>query len=289
MRMPSTAKRPAKPTVFLSHSSKNRRELIALKSLLDDRAGGLIEFFLSSDEESIAHGTIWPVEVREALDRMSLMLIFVSPDALKSGWTYFEAGYGLHKLDVANIYCLPGIDKATLPPPFNILQNRNLHSARDLTSLIREVNKSLEARMNENVSKSDFDRLFKKPSLNQVETGPPLDQMVEYVSLKTTGPHGSMEIFCRVCREHNFPVSDKKDRYWSNTNEKYSTGVSIAVEIPGEEELLFELPITDEIQKRGHATVVQYSNGWRLYAREYKSVLDTGQYIAAGNQHPQSH
>src|ERR1044071_614928 len=91
-------RRPDKPTVFLSHSSANRRELLGLKRLLDERAGGLIDFFLSSDDDSIAHGTIWPEEVRTALDRMSLMLIFVSSEALKSGWTYFEAGYGLHKL-----------------------------------------------------------------------------------------------------------------------------------------------------------------------------------------------
>ncbi len=105
------------PTVFLSHSSTSRRELIGLKRLLDERAGGMIEFFLSTDDDSIAHGTIWPAEVRAALDTMSLMVIFVSSEALKSGWTYFEAGYGLHKLGTANIYCLPGTDKAVLPSP----------------------------------------------------------------------------------------------------------------------------------------------------------------------------
>lgn len=62
--MPSNVRRPTKPTVFLSHSSTNRRELLALKRLLDERAGGMIEFFLSSDDDSIAHGTIWPAEER---------------------------------------------------------------------------------------------------------------------------------------------------------------------------------------------------------------------------------
>src|ERR1043166_4231169 len=42
-----------KPIVFLSHSSKNKRELIALKELLDRKAVGFIKFFLSSDGESI--------------------------------------------------------------------------------------------------------------------------------------------------------------------------------------------------------------------------------------------
>src|ERR1022692_627560 len=147
----SRSKQPPKPTVFLSHCSSNRRELLALKRLLDGRAGGLIEFFLSSDDDSIAHGTIWPAEVRAALDRMSLMLIFVSVDALKSGWTYFEAGYGLHKLNTANIYCLPGADKAALPSPFNILQNRNLHSAREMNLLVQQINERFSSTLLESV------------------------------------------------------------------------------------------------------------------------------------------
>src|ERR1022692_3483108 len=134
----SRSKQPPKPTVFLSHCSSNRRELLALKRLLDGRAGGLIEFFLSSDDDSITHGTIWPAEVRAALDRMSLMLIFVSTEALKSGWIYFEAGFGFHKLGSAKIYCLPGADKGSLPSPFNILQTRNLHSHRDISLLIKQ-------------------------------------------------------------------------------------------------------------------------------------------------------
>jgi hypothetical protein len=77
-------KRPVKPTVFLSHSSSNRRELLGLKRLLDERSGGLIEFFLSSDDDSIAHGTIWPAEVRAALDRM-YQLNIISLPAKQSG------------------------------------------------------------------------------------------------------------------------------------------------------------------------------------------------------------
>jgi len=171
-------KRPIKPTVSLSHSSTNRRELLILKRLLDDRAGGLIEFFLSSDDESIAHGTIWPAEVRAALDRMSLMLIFVSSEALTSGWTYFEAGYGLHKLGAANIYCLPGIDKASLPRPFDIIQNRNLHSAREVALLVRQINEILGGRMVEVVTKEEFDQIFKKPVIGRVEIEPGFDRLV---------------------------------------------------------------------------------------------------------------
>lgn len=203
----SKVKRPAKPTVFLSHSSNNRRELLGLKRLLDQRAGGLIDFFLSSDDDSIGHGTIWPAEVRAALDRMSSMLIFVSSEALKSGWTYFEAGYGLHKLNSAKIYCLPGTDKGSLPSPFNILQNRNLHSAKDISLLIRQCNEELGASLAESVSQEEFERIFKKPLMVRLETGPSFERLVRNVIVSTTGPANSAEIFSEVCQKKGLAVS----------------------------------------------------------------------------------
>jgi hypothetical protein len=258
--MPLPPKRPAKPTVFLSHCSSNRRQLLALKRLLDGRAGGLIEFFLSSDDDSIAHGTIWPAEVRAALDRMSLMLIFVSTDALKSGWTYFEAGYGLHKLDTANIYCLPGTDKAALPPPFNILQNRNLHSLHDVGLLIRQINERLTSTLDENVTKQEFEGIFKRTSLGQIETGPSFEEIVESVAVKALGPHNSSEVFSRVCRSQRLPVSVVANT--TDREERCSTGVRMIVDLPLLDEEEGEFVITDTIRKEGNADVVIYGDTW---------------------------
>ncbi|MEQ1751818.1 MAG: toll/interleukin-1 receptor domain-containing protein [Prosthecobacter sp.] len=227
---------PKKPTVFLSHSSSNRRELVALKRLLDERAGGLIEFFLSSDDESIPHGTIWPEEVKAALDRMTLMLVFISPKALESGWTYFEAGYGLHKLDSANIYCLPGCEKAKLPSPFNLLQNRNLHSAKDVSLLIQGINIRLGAKLKEVVTKSEFDQVFKAREMGQVSLRVPLEQLIESVRIDLLGPANSIECFSEVCSELNLPnsqaskdINDYKSSSWSC---RCSTGVRLQVEDP---------------------------------------------------------
>ncbi len=72
-----------KPIVFLSHSSKNKRELTALKQLLDRKAVGFIDFFLSSDGESIPLGTNWVQRLNEALKKTKLMFVFVSRDALQ--------------------------------------------------------------------------------------------------------------------------------------------------------------------------------------------------------------
>ncbi|MBK8092546.1 MAG: toll/interleukin-1 receptor domain-containing protein [Verrucomicrobiaceae bacterium] len=227
---------PKKPTVFLSHSSSNRRELVALKRLLDERAGGLIEFFLSSDDESIPHGTIWPEEVKAALDRMTLMLVFISPKALESGWTYFEAGYGLHKLDSANIYCLPGCEKAKLPSPFNLLQNRNLHSAKDVSLLLQGINFRLGAKLREAVTKSEFEQIFKARELGQVSLRVPLDKLIESVRIDVQGPSNSMECFSQVCSELNVPNSpasmDANDFASRFGNSRCSTGVRLQVKDP---------------------------------------------------------
>ncbi len=219
------AKRPAKPTVFLSHSSTNRRELLALKRLLDNRAGGLIDFFLSSDDDSIAHGTIWPAEVRAALDRMTLMLIFASAEALKSGWTYFEAGYGLHKLGSAKIYCLPGTDKATLPSPFNIIQNRNLHSARDLSLLIKQINEEIGAKVNEVVEASEYDQIFKRVNVGQVSIAPRLENLLESVVVTTYGPSNSMDVFSGVCSTRGLPIISQGNEFAPERQVQSSTGV----------------------------------------------------------------
>jgi len=216
-----------KQTVFLSHSATNRRELLGLKRLLDERSGKLIDFFLSSDSESIEHGSVWPTAVKAALDRMDVMLVFVSQEALKSGWTYFEAGYGLRKLGVAPIYCLPATDKASLPPPFDLLQNRNLHSASDVRDLIAGLNDALGAQINTAVSNEEFNRIFRKPTLGQVRGGPELEKIVSEIQLTGTGPSNSMELFSEVCREKGMPDSEQE-----RGTVRCSTGLRFFVEPP---------------------------------------------------------
>lgn len=260
--MNSRSKRLTKPTVFLSHSSNNRRELLALKRLLDERAGGMIDFFLSSDEDSISHGTIWPAEVRAALDRMTLMLVFVSAEALKSGWTYFEAGYGLHKLGAANIYCLPGTSKASLPSPFNILQNRNLHTARDMGLLIRQLNEVLGGRMSDEVARDEFERIFRKPMLGEIDVGPRFSELVSSVVVTTMGAGNGMSIFRDVCEKLGFPVSSVELSDNSHNDELGSTGVRISIKRPDLLKLLRHFEISEDARRRGVVEVCEADDQW---------------------------
>jgi hypothetical protein len=54
-------------TVFFSHSSVDRKALAELKSLFDNKAAGFVNWFLSSDGQSIKLGTNWVVGISDAL------------------------------------------------------------------------------------------------------------------------------------------------------------------------------------------------------------------------------
>lgn len=56
----------AKPIVFLSHSSRDDKLLGRLKELLLSYTGGAIDFFLSSDGQSIPLGRNWVHEIQQA-------------------------------------------------------------------------------------------------------------------------------------------------------------------------------------------------------------------------------
>jgi len=237
--------------------------LLALKRFLDERAGGLIEFFLSSDDESIGHGTIWPAEVRAALDRMALMLIFVSSEALKSGWTYFEAGFGMHKLGTANVYCLPGTKKDALPSPFNVIQNRNLHSAREVSLLLQQINLQLDSKLNTSVTKGDFDRLFMKPVTIEIQRGQNFEQVVRSLYFRASGPPDSINVFERVCRSLGLVSTIPETDLWERWETRCSTGLKIEVDTPKCIPLEKEVIPSDEARKRGVASFLIIGSVWQ--------------------------
>jgi hypothetical protein len=117
-----------KPIVFLSHSSANKVPLIALKELLDRRAAGAIDFFLSSDGQSIRFGRNWVARISDALAGAKLMFIFLSQQSVDSKWIHFEAGCAYaNNIQVVPV-CLPGLDLNRVSAPLNLLQGFNLHS-----------------------------------------------------------------------------------------------------------------------------------------------------------------
>jgi hypothetical protein len=129
-----------KPTIFFSHSVRDKNELIRLKELFVQKTGGSIDVFLSSDGQSIPLGRNWVHRIQEALENASLMIVFVSPNSLRSNWTFFESGYAYSKgIRVVPVGFL-GVDLLTLPPPLSLLQGFNITSEEGLNNLIAVTN-----------------------------------------------------------------------------------------------------------------------------------------------------
>jgi hypothetical protein len=149
-----------KPIVFLSHSSRDKAALVTLKKLLDDRAAGSLNFFLSSDGESIRFGRNWVVRISDALSQAKLMFVFLSPQSADSKWIHFEAGCAYAKDIQVVPVCLPGIDLNRITPPLSLLQGFNLHSHDAMGNLARICNKEFDMKIDESFSGEDFDNII---------------------------------------------------------------------------------------------------------------------------------
>lgn len=148
-----------KPIVFLSHSSLDKEPLAALKEILDKRAAGFLNFFLSSDGESIKFGRNWVVSVSDALSQAKLMFVFLSPQSADSKWIHFEAGCAYAK-DIRVVpVCLPGIDLNRITPPLNLLQGFNLHSHEAIGNIVRICNERFDVKIDESFKHDDFDNI----------------------------------------------------------------------------------------------------------------------------------
>lgn len=78
-----------KPTIFFSHSSKAKESLIVLKELIEEKTGGTINIFMSSDGQNISFGSNWMYKIEEGLREAKIMFVFVTPKSIDTGWIYF--------------------------------------------------------------------------------------------------------------------------------------------------------------------------------------------------------
>ena len=124
-----------KPTIFFSHSSKDKEIVQSVKNKLDKATGGVMDIFMSSDGQSIPFGTNWIHKVEEGLKSATIMFVFVTENSVSSGWIYFEAGYAYSK----GIQVIPvgiGVDIGALKAPLNLLQGFNILFEDSLNNFI---------------------------------------------------------------------------------------------------------------------------------------------------------
>src|SRR5680860_242417 len=129
-----------KPTIFFSHSSKDKELISPIKEHILKETGNTTQIFLSSDGASIPFGKNWLKEIEEALVKCRLMFIWVTPNSIKSNWIYFEAGYAYSR----GINVIPlgfdGINLEDITAPLNFLQGFNIKSSAGLNNLIAIIN-----------------------------------------------------------------------------------------------------------------------------------------------------
>jgi hypothetical protein len=98
-----------------------------------------------------------------------------------------------------------------------------------------------------------------------VEPGPSFEELVESVALSALGSSDSIDVFARVCRASGEPVStvaeNERDRS-ATKDERYSTGVRVAVEIPQLNEMEEEVTITEQMRKDGVGKIDVWGDRW---------------------------
>lgn len=67
-----------KPTLFFSHSSKDKDAILLLKNKLEKATGSVLNIFMSSDGQSIPFGTNWIHKIEDGLQQAKIMFVFVA-------------------------------------------------------------------------------------------------------------------------------------------------------------------------------------------------------------------
>lgn len=145
-----------KPIIFLSHSSADKNYLEKLKLYLNEKTGGTLQIFLSSDGQSIPFGKNWVHSIEEALDDSKLMFVIISPNSINSKWIYFEAGFAYSKKMKVIPIGINGIDLNQLLPPLNLLQGFNINSEGGLNNLISIVNQEFSSTHKESFTNEEY-------------------------------------------------------------------------------------------------------------------------------------
>lgn len=180
----------SKPTIFFSHSSLDKAPIGLLKDLFCTKTGGAIEVFLSSDGQSIPLGRNWVYRVQEGLEDAALMVVFVTPNSIGSGWVYFETGYVYAKGKRVVPVGFMGIDLAEVRPPIGLLQGFNITSHEGLNNLIALVNEEFKHSHLCSFSADDYAAILPSDSLGASGSFRSLAQYVDELGISISGKAG---------------------------------------------------------------------------------------------------
>lgn len=199
-----------KPTVFFSHSSNDRDVITKLKEKFEQRTGGSVDVFLSSDGQSIPFGTNWVHKIEDALSSAKIMFVFVTPNSLRSNWIFFESGFTYSRgIKVVPVGLL-GIDIGTLRPPMSLLQGFNVTSEEGLDNLIVIVNDEFKHKHQVGFTDGDFTEIVGTDSVRSAEALGQYWQNIEEIRIVATWDRSSAPSGAEVKQEIHQTLLDNK-------------------------------------------------------------------------------
>lgn len=223
----------SKPTLFFSHSSKDKDMVLAIKNKVMKYTSGTLEIFQSSDGESIPFGTNWIHKVEEGLKEAKVMFVFITEQSISSGWIYFEAGYAYSK----GVHVIPvgiGVSVGSLKAPLNLLQGFNITSADSLNNFLTIINREFNYSFPAQFSDDDYNEVIALSS-SATEHGTPFDRIIRSARFELTGTYfekpgekKTRETKAMFDRIKNY-LDIQKHEYALGKPNGYSTGESLAV------------------------------------------------------------
>jgi hypothetical protein len=173
-----------KPIIFFSHSSSDKLTLKKLKEQFTLKTGNTIEIFLSSDGQSIPLGRNWVHKIHEALNEAKIMIVFLTPNSIKSNWLYFESGYAYSK----DIRVIPvgflGIDLNLLHPPLSLLQGFNITSEEGFNNIIAIINEEFDHKHELSFTNEEYNSIVNLSSLINYNTLGEATNFIESIQIE---------------------------------------------------------------------------------------------------------
>ena len=118
--------------VFISHITEESQLAQIISKAIKKSYLGMLDTFVSSDNDSIPSGDRWIEKISNALESSVLMLVLCSHQSINRPWINFEAGAAwVRKIPVIPV-CHSDFSKDNLPIPLALFQSCDIDKENDL-------------------------------------------------------------------------------------------------------------------------------------------------------------
>ncbi len=133
----------SKALIFISHITAEKEIAIALQSLIEKGFIGMVDVFVSSDENSIRLGEKWLDRITDALKKCCIEIILCSSQSVSRPWINFEAGSGWIREIAVIPLCHSGMKPDDLPLPLNLIQGAEANQVSSLNRIFSLIAKAI--------------------------------------------------------------------------------------------------------------------------------------------------